>query len=166
MNMIFLDQPEFVLFFDGAGTPTTPGGWGWVLYDDEGSEMQFGYGPMPDGSTSNEAEYTAVKSALLYAFALVDGAREDDRTLPKFTIKGDSQLVINQLLGLWQVREPRLQVLHAEAHAVLVTLRGGWALEWIPRAQNTRADQLSKEGRKQAERLMELELALERAGTA
>lgn len=145
--MEFIEQPHYVFNFDGAGTPTTPGGWGWVLYDDAANELTSACGSMPEGATSNEAEYTAVTDALRAAAQMYEAARDANEALPRFTIRGDSQLVINQLSGAWGVREPRLQVLHAEAHALLFALRGGWGLEWVRREQNQRADELSKKGR-------------------
>ena len=57
---------------------------------------------------------------------------------------GDSQLVVRQMAGEYKVRSERLLPYHAH----LVRLVGEFSevrFEWIPREENVRADELSKE---------------------
>jgi broad specificity phosphatase PhoE len=56
----------------------------------------------------------------------------------------DSKLVVEQMSGRWQVKHPSMRPLAREA----VSLRSRFdrvTFEWIPRAQNTRADRLANE---------------------
>ena len=54
-------------------------------------------------------------------------------------IKGDSQLIINQLEGEYAVKAPNLLPLYLEAKQLLTQFES-YQMEWIPRSQNSRAD--------------------------
>lgn len=59
-------------------------------------------------------------------------------------VRGDSELVIRQMTGDYQVRAPHLSAYHD----LLVRLAERFrptTFEWVPREQNRRADELSKE---------------------
>ena len=55
---------------------------------------------------------------------------------------GDSQLILNQVEGKYKVKNENLKPLHAEATTLLRSIPKH-ILEYIPRAQNARADELS-----------------------
>jgi len=55
-------------------------------------------------------------------------------------ILGDSQLVIRQLTGVYKVRSQRTAPLHRRVTSLLEGLK--WTAEWIPREENTVADEL------------------------
>jgi Ribonuclease HI len=99
------------LFFDGACEPVNPGGigaYGFVVY--EGNREVYGEGGVVcvGGAlcTNNVAEYTALIKAMEWALAA--GAREVE-------VYGDSQLVVRQMLGVYQVRAPHLKPLFEKA---------------------------------------------------
>ncbi|KAJ1424537.1 ribonuclease H-like domain-containing protein, partial [Ochromonadaceae sp. CCMP2298] len=82
--------------------------------------------------TCNQAEYQA----------LIDGLRQAVKMrLTSLTVQGDSSLVVNQMLGQWKVNNARLLQLVGVAKRLLQRLPAA-SLEWIPRAQNSRADSL------------------------
>lgn len=81
-------------------------------------------------ATSNQAEYTGALLGLRTAIEL---------GLESIELAGDSQLVIRQLAGDWQVRTPHLYPLWQEAHSLLEKL-DNTKLCWIPRAENKLAD--------------------------
>ena len=85
--------------------------------------------------TNNEAEYKALIKALAYLVA--EGS-------PTVKIHTDSQLVANQMNGLWKVKDPKLRILHSEAKK-LVSLIPTFEIEYIPRERNTEADGLANE---------------------
>ena len=85
--------------------------------------------------TNNEAEYKALIKALAYLVA--EGS-------PTVKIHTDSQLVANQMNGLWKVKDPKLRILHSEAKK-LVSLIPTFEIEYIPRENNTEADGLANE---------------------
>lgn len=124
------------IYFDGLCQPVNPGGvatYGYVVYHNN-EVIKKGYGVVGEGKgmTNNVAEYTALKKALEWVNS--QGIRD------KITIKGDSQLVINQLKGKWKVKSqtskrfvPQINELLKDKEAELV---------WIPREKNSEADRL------------------------
>lgn len=86
--------------------------------------------------TNNEAEYTALIELLLTIF---------EKELNNVTIYGDSQLVINQMNGIYQVNSPNLKQLYRQAKYLADHLKARLNIDlaWIPREQNTKADKLS-----------------------
>ena len=86
-------------------------------------------------ATNNEAEYHAVLRGL---------AEAKTRGYGRVRMYSDSQLVVRQVRGEWACREERLGRLRG-----LVAERSGmldsFELVWIPRTQNTAADQLATE---------------------
>lgn len=129
------------LYCDGLCEPQNPGGhatWGFVATDDAGQEVHaacgyIGHGP---GMTNNVAEYTAVIEALKWAYTA--GHRG-------FTVKTDSQLVVNQVRGEWQVKAAHLDALVARVRNGLAACEAANRITWVPREQNARADALSRQ---------------------
>lgn len=113
-----------------------PGGvatYGYVIYrDNEVLKQSYGVIGEGKGMTNNVAEYTALKKALEWVDS--EGIRD------KITIKGDSQLVINQLKGKWKVKS------HTSKNFVphIKDLLKGKEVElvWVPREKNKEADRL------------------------
>ena len=132
------------IYFDGACEywqgNRNPGGiatYGWYIEKDN-QRLAWGYGEAGRGGSisNNVAEYTALIEALKAAIALnIQG---------DLTIQGDSQLVINQVTGLWGCNKPHLARLCNEAEQLVRTLPGQKTICWIPREQNEQADILSK----------------------
>jgi ribonuclease HI len=130
------------LYFDGACEPRNPGGvatYGWLLVDGRRTiQTGWGFARKGRGATNNYAEWCALGFALRW---LLDNR---DRWEGQIEIRGDSQLVINQLTGAWQCRQPSLQRLRLRCLHILQELGIGWRAKWIPRERNTRADALSR----------------------
>jgi ribonuclease HI len=83
--------------------------------------------------TNNEAEYYA----LLKALALIE-AKADEKGSDKIAgvlVRSDSQLIVNQVNGLWRVEDERLAELSGEARELIEKL-GSVRLEWVPREEN------------------------------
>ncbi len=120
-------------WFDGAAEPTNPGhrGIGALLRAPSGETVEislaYGFG------TNNEAEYAAIIALLEAAIS----ARA-----PSVSIFGDSQLVVNQLNGEWDVKSPTLHGLWSRARTLV--RKANARVSWIPREQNMMADRLSK----------------------
>ena len=86
-------------------------------------------------TTNNQAEYTALITALEEAGRL--GAEQLD-------IRTDSQLMVEQILGRYRVRNENIRPLFEEARKLLVTFRS-YSITHIPREQNREADALANE---------------------
>jgi len=124
------------LYFDGLCEPMNPGGiacYGWLLLQD-GKEIARGNGVETRGpdATNNVAEW----SALLYGLRAAAALRPES-----LEIRGDSQLVINQLTGSWRMNAAHLR---AYRDRCLDLLHGcQWTARWVSRGQNEAADALS-----------------------
>ena len=87
-----------------------------------------------DQGTHNTAEWEALMLGL--RLALEHGERH-------VVVKGDSRLVVNQVNGEWKTKNPALRLLRAQAEELLEQFHG-WSVEWIPRKENRRADELGR----------------------
>ena len=127
---------RLILWCDGAarGNPG-PAGVGVLVTDAEGetlAEIAEGIGE----ATNNVAEYTAAIRGL---------ERARDLGATDVLLRSDSRLLVEQLAGRFQVKNPTLQLLHAEASM----LAAGFAsirYEHVPRERNTEADRLANVG--------------------
>jgi ribonuclease HI len=128
-----------VAAFDGSCDPN-PGGictYGFAVRRD-GALLHAGRGlaaPRGPGATNNVAEYAGALRALEWLDA--QGLREG------VILRGDSELVVRQLTGVYRVKSPLLAPLHAAASALMEKFPG-LRVEWVPRARNAEADRLSK----------------------
>jgi len=132
------------LYFDGLCRPRNPGGvatYGYVIYKD-GKKVKNGYGVVGSGTgmTNNVAEYSALKHGLEW----VRGNCSED----EMVIKGDSQLVIHQMNGTWQIKSETSKKFVPEILRLLEGRKTRFV--WIPREQNAEADQLSNVAYRQA----------------
>lgn len=120
-------------YFDGA-SKGNPGqaGIGCVIVSPEGRTI-WEHSEAIGIATNNEAEYTALIRLLENARAL---------GIVEIHIKGDSQLVINQVSGGWKINHDHLFVLCEEARTLLGKFKQH-KLSWIPREKNKQADRLS-----------------------
>jgi ribonuclease HI len=121
------------LFTDGAarGNPG-PAGLGVVLEDDRGLRLWGGHRYVGT-ATNNQAEY----------MALIEGLQQAARWKPdRLEVYMDSQLVVEQLVGRYRVKNADLRPLHARAVALL----GGFpeaVVSHVPRERNRGADALA-----------------------
>lgn len=122
------------VYFDGAsrGNPG-PAAIGWAVVTSDGVVTE-GNGTV-GRTTNNKAEYEALIAAL-------EGAR--DYGLDEVDVRGDSQLVVKQVRGEWDVNEPTLREYRVRARELLERFES-WSLEHVPREVNERADELANE---------------------
>lgn len=127
---------EFVVHTDGAslGNPG-PAGAGGVITTPEGEVVEEFHERL-GRATSNVAEYEAVRIGIARAIAL--GAR-------RVRVRLDSELVANQLLGRYKVRDPKLLDAYLRVESLLSQL-DAVSFEAIPRRENARADKLAQMG--------------------
>jgi len=88
-----------------------------------------------DQGTHNTAEW----HALILGLRLARKHRERH-----VVVKGDSTLVVKQVNREWKTKNPALRSLRTEAEELLALFES-WRVEWIPRKENWRADQLGRE---------------------
>jgi broad specificity phosphatase PhoE/ribonuclease HI len=109
-----------------------PAGYGAVVKDTDGEVLLERYAGLGT-TTNNVAEYSGLIAGLRAA-AELNATRVD--------VRMDSKLVIEQMSGRWQIKNPGLRPLAAEA-AGLVTKFQAVTFDWIPRERNTDADALA-----------------------
>jgi 2-C-methyl-D-erythritol 2,4-cyclodiphosphate synthase len=123
-----------ILYTDGGsrGNPG-PAATGWVIFDEQG-RIVHEVGNFMGDYTNNEAEYNALEEALTWI------EKHLGHNI-KLTVRMDSELIIKQLKGEYQVKAANLRPTYllllnklAEFHQL--------KLEHVPRAQNARADAL------------------------
>jgi len=124
------------LFTDGAsrGNPG-PAGAGVVLFDDKGREICT-RAKYLGRCTNNVAEYQALIIGL-------QAAREIGCRKPAIFL--DSELIVRQITGRYKVKNATLKPLFAKVQNLLQGF-DGYTVAHVPRAQNSRADELANRG--------------------
>ncbi len=124
----------FSLFVDGASQQQNKkAGIGGVIYLDD-SEIE-NFSEFIGEGTNNEAEY----KAMIKGLELLKKFKPE-----KVYIFADSELVVRQINGEYKVKNARMQKLYGQVMALLQQF-DHWNVEHVPREQNKRADQLSKQ---------------------
>jgi len=123
------------LYFDGSSSPHKGrlASYGYVLESSIFAE-NTDYIPRELEQTNNVAEYYGLIAGLKKAI---------DLGISDIEIIGDSQLIIYQLEGRFRCRAKHLKPLHAEAKRLL-NLMPNYTLRWVPRHENSRADERSR----------------------
>ena len=123
------------MYTDGASRGN-PGEAGiGVLIEDESGRPVKRLARYLGKATNNIAEYTALIDGLKAAAAL--GAED-------VSVMADSELMVKQMNGLYQVKNPELKEKHTEARR-LVKNFSRFTIKYIPREQNRAADALANE---------------------
>jgi ribonuclease HI len=122
------------VYCDGAsrGNPG-PAAIGWVLVSDDGIVDEGG--KRIGTATNNRAEYEALVHAL-------ERAREYG--FDELEVRSDSQLVVRQVTGAWDVNDPDLRECRVRARERLDSFET-WSLTHVPREVNERADELANQ---------------------
>ncbi|GKD71820.1 reverse transcriptase domain-containing protein [Tanacetum coccineum] len=120
------------LFTDGASSSDGSGA-GLILVSPEGKEYTYDL-MFEFKTTNNEAEYDALLVGLRIA---------KEMKVQELTIFVDSQLVANQVKGLFEARQPVIKQYLEKAKELLASFPS-YSIEHIKRDQNKKADALSK----------------------
>lgn len=126
--------------FDGSCNPNPGGcmGMGWVVTLQDSSFSILGNDRHEKSDYNNAlfAEYLALKKGML------EYVRSDGQGPLK--ILGDSQTVIYQMRGIYAVVDDEVRAVHEEIKSIIKEHELDIYFQWIPRAQNHKADKLSK----------------------
>ena len=127
---------EYKLFFDGCskGNPGLAGA-GAVIYNNENQEIWSGSNFVGERATNNQAEYEGLILGLKKAI---------DLNIKYLLVKGDSQLVIQQMTGKYKCNSPNLIDLFENAK-ILETNFENIEYNHVLRHLNKRADELSNQ---------------------
>ncbi|XP_057444597.1 uncharacterized protein LOC130736831 [Lotus japonicus] len=125
-------QGEWVLSVDGSSNDTGSGAGITIESPDKmviEQSLKFEF-----KASNNQSEYEAQITGLRLAIEL---------GVQKLFIKGDSQLVVKQVKGEYQVKDPQLSKYLEVVHKLMMEIEK-IRIEHIPRSQNERADVLAK----------------------
>lgn len=131
-------------YFDGAcekANPTKLMGMGFHIDKMDNTEMISSYSSKREYGSNNCSEYLALIDLLNFFHR-----RKELHTIH---IHGDSQMVVDQMTGLKNVRGGMYKRYYLEAKDLyneLVSRGHEITFTWIPREINGRADELSKKG--------------------
>lgn len=123
-----------ILHVDGGsrGNPG-PAGCGIVIRDADTHQVLYEAGHYLGPATNNVAEYQGLLRAL---------AAARDLGLRSIAIRSDSELMVRQLTGQYRVKSPGLKPLFEQVRQRL-SLFQKWQIQYVPREQNQRADELA-----------------------
>ena len=126
---------KLTIFTDGGarGNPG-PAAAGVVIKDETGKNLDA-FGQYLGEQTNNFAEYSALIAGLKRAYEL--GGTEIECIL-------DSDLIVNQMKGLFKVKEPTLQKLFVQAYNASAKFKKV-SYRHTPRENNKEADRLVNE---------------------
>ncbi len=123
------------LYVDGAADRhSKTAGIGGVFYQ-QGNEI-LTFSEFYGDATNNEAEYYALIKGLGLAV---------DMNISQLKIFSDSQLIVKQINGEFNVKHENMIPLHTTAQSLLAKF-DSWIIDHIPRERNSVADKLSKAG--------------------
>ena len=127
------------LYIDGsADLKTKTAGIGGVIYIE--NKESFSFSEYLHDSTNNEAEY----EALIYGLELLL-----ENNFLSVNIFSDSQLVVNQVNGLFKVKNQRMKLLHSRTLSLINNLEN-WNFSHVLREKNKVADSYADAGRRQS----------------
>jgi len=134
---ININEDIYEMYFDGCskGNPGLSGA-GCVLYKN-GDEIWSNSYFVGKNVTNNVAEYHGLIKGLEKAIEM--------NIVHSLAIKGDSQLIIKQMLGEYQVKNESMFKLYTDAKKLEKKIENV-SYEHVYRKYNERADQLSNEG--------------------
>ena len=126
---------KLTIHADGICEPN-PGkaAWAFIVFDEAGEVLHEDKGYLGDDRTNNYAEYTAVGKAARWCVEFARGKQIELLT--------DSQLVVNQVNGVWQCQKEQLQTLRDRVKE-LFEMHEYITLGWIKGTDN-QADILTR----------------------
>ena len=129
-------QRELIVEADGGsrGNPGIAAG-GSLVIDSRTGEVLAEMGVYCGITTNNVAEYNGMIAGIRRAIEIDPHA--------VLHVRLDSKLVVEQMSGRWKIKHPGMAELAAQAREILTGTPVSF--EWIPRAENSRADRLANE---------------------
>src|SRR5205823_7579556 len=129
-------QMELQIVFDGGSRGNPGQGYGSFMVQSPNRKpvvkrLEFG-----DNYTNNQAEYDSLIEALKYIIERLEATNRSPDQM-ELDIKSDSDLVVNQLLGVYKVKDAGLRARHAQAVDLLERF-AAWMINWQPRTETVR----------------------------
>ncbi len=129
---------ELAVVFDGGSRGNPGQGYGSFMVQTPNTNrkpvikrVEFG-----DNYTNNQAEYDTLIESLVYIIERLEATNRSPKQV-QLDIKTDSDVVVNQLLGSFKVKDAGLRARHIKAHELLDSF-GEWIISWHPREESVR----------------------------
>ncbi len=124
---------DILIVFDGGSRGNPGPGYGSFALFDGTQPAQVQRLEFPGSMTNNEAEY----QTLINALETLAGRLGPAAAQTSLEVRGDSQLVIQQVLGSWKAKDDRMRALRDQARELLAHFRG-WRFVQVPRRESVR----------------------------
>jgi ribonuclease HI len=132
-----LQTPDYILTFDGGSRGNPGRGYGsYAVTRVQDGAQRLERLNLGDGYASNEAEYDTLIAALQDLLGTIEEAGREPQEFA-VAIRGDSALVIKQLRGEWQAKDPRMRKRRGQCTRLLRRF-GGVVLRTQPREESVR----------------------------
>lgn len=128
-------KAQWHLFVDGASR-NNPGPAGAGIYLTKDHQKEFAGGFFLGTKTNNQAEYLALIIGLIIAIPKVEHEQ--------LQIVSDSLLLVNQIKGIYRVKNPDLKLLHTKAMQFLNLVN--YEVVHVLREKNKKADEMANLG--------------------
>ena len=109
----------YEIVFDGGALGNPGKGYGSYIVSHGGADIQRIRHEYGDNVTNNQAEYQTLIEALAWLASKLGSTASETSV----HVNGDSQLVLNQLMGKWKVKNEGLRPLHREASGLIRQFR-------------------------------------------
>jgi ribonuclease HI len=119
--------PHYIITFDGGSKGNPGAGYGSYELRTRDNRARIERKEYPGKVTNNEAEYRTLIAGLEDLSATLRKAGKDPKAY-QVEVRGDSQLVIQQLLGKYKVRHPNMLPLYEQARALAAGFAG---VSWV-----------------------------------
>lgn len=130
------DLMELFVAFDGGSRGNPGQGYGSYLVQSPGRKPVIKRVEFGDNYTNNQAEYDTFISCVEYIVARLTATGRTPQNM-QLDIRSDSDLLVNQVLGNYKVKEPGLRKRHDQVTALLEQF-ADWRIEWHPREESVR----------------------------
>ena len=134
---------KLIIYTDGgcrsnSATEPGPASCSFVVFDEQHNYVACMNETLI--GSNNVAEYRGVLSALTYLQIIID--MRPELNVDRLEFRADSQLIVNQIMGEWRVKDQNLWELYQVVKKELIKLQLPNTFVWVPREQNKDADYL------------------------
>ena len=127
---------ELQVIFDGGSRGNPGQGYGSFMVQSPNRKPVIKRVEFGDNYTNNQAEYDTLIESLIYIIERLEATNRSPQQVA-LDIKTDSDLVVNQLLGSFKVKDAGLKIRNTKALELLGRF-GDWLINWHPREESVR----------------------------
>jgi len=134
-----MNQEKIIRIWVDGGSSGNPGKGAIAFIIEWDNKRKLSAMTVGEKVTNNAAEYEALLASLLWIY----GCHIIEASQYYLVVYSDSQLVVNQVNGLWQVEKEEFKEWLEELRNFLSRFKS-WEIKWIPKEENKICDSLVK----------------------